>query len=149
MDEKNQVYYESKKLAQAFITELSSEIKIPSKIYEALKPIGKNLVAVIPGDSKKLSFFLTDADLILFVKLLLDKSSLNEGFFTSLRKTLKNLNLKNLFSTGICFKDEVCVWEGVFEISPGEDLSLLEKEMAQILHVNRATIEQIELGNFD
>lgn len=141
----NSDYYESKKLASCFIAELSSEIKIPEEIHNQLKPIGKNLVAVIPGESKKLTFFLTNCTKVLFVKLLLDKSSLNESFFTSLRKTLRDLNMENLFSTGICFKDEICVWEGVFEFQDDSNFDEIQKNMAQIQHVNKANFEKIEL----
>lgn len=137
--------YKSKKLAQAFVTKLSEEIKIPDKIYQSLKLIGNNLVAVIPGDSKKISLFLTDVSRILFVKLILDKSSLNELFFTSLRQTLKELSLSNLFSTGICFKDDICVWEGVFEFNDEVNMPLIKEKMSIIAHVNKATFEKIEI----
>ncbi|UYP47552.1 hypothetical protein NEF87_003837 [Candidatus Lokiarchaeum ossiferum] len=143
MDDKKE-YYESKKLAQAFIAKLSEEIKIPKRIYDALLPLGQNLVAVIPGDSKKLSFFLTNASRVLFVKLILDKSSLNESFFTSLRKTLKELDLTNLFSTGICFKDEICVWEGVFEDTDAK-FDIIKEKMSSITHVKKPFFERIEL----
>ncbi len=138
-------YYESKKLAQCFITKLESEIKFPPEIIESLLPLGKNVVAVIPGDSKKLTFFLTNATRVLFVRLLLDKSSLNEGFFTSLRETMIALSLENLFSTGICFKDEICVWEGVFEYEDISNFSEVQSKMTSITHVNSAKFERIEL----
>ncbi|MHA1674617.1 MAG: hypothetical protein ACTSYI_13445 [Promethearchaeota archaeon] len=138
-------YYENKKLARCFLAKLSSEIKIPQTIHDALKPLGKNLVAVIPGESKKLTFFLTDCTRVLFVKLILDKSSLNESFFTSLRKTLQELEITNLFSTGICFKDEICVWEGVFEFEDDSRYPQVEEKMSHIAHVNKANFEKIEL----
>ncbi|MHA1612972.1 MAG: hypothetical protein ACTSYU_13020 [Promethearchaeota archaeon] len=139
-------YYESnKKLATCFISQLSSEIKIPPEIHEQLKPLGDNLVAVIPGESKKLTFFLTNCTRVLFVKLLLDKSSLNESFFTSLRTILQELEMSNLFSTGICFKDEICVWEGVFEFEDESKFDQIREKMAQITHVNKANFEKIEL----
>ena len=107
-------YYESKKLAQCFITPLSDSIQFPSKIFSTLKPLGKNLVVIVPGDSKKFPFFCTNADQILFVRLILEKESLNVSFFTSLRENMTELALVNLFTTGLCFKDKECVWEGVF-----------------------------------
>ena len=138
-------YYESKKLAQCFITKLDSEIKFPPEIIESLSPLGNNVVAVIPGDSKKLTFFLTNATRVLFVRVLLDKASLNEGFFTSLRETMTALTLENLFSTGICFKDEICVWEGVFEYEDDSNYAQVQSKMAAITHVNSAKFEKIEL----
>ena len=140
-------YYESKKLANVFIVRNDPQLNIPESIHNELKSIGKNLVAVIPGDSKKLSFFITNASKILFVRLFLEKSSLDDSFFTSLRKTLQKLEMSNLFSTGLCFKDEICVWEGVFEFdfeNPPET-SHLENEFSGITHVNKVKLEKIEL----
>ena len=138
-------YYESKKLAQCFLAKLGPEITFPPEILETLYPMGKNVVAVIPGDSKKLTFFLTDATRVLFVRLTLDKASLNEGFFTSLRQTMSNLSLENLFSTGICFKDKICVWEGVFEYEDNSNYPQVQSQMTAITHVNNAKFEIIEL----
>ena len=138
-------YYESKKLAQCFIAPLSEAIPIPEDIFSNLKPIGNNVVAVIPGDSKKMSFFLTNATQVLFVRLILDKASLNEDFFTSLRGNLKELNLSNLFSTGLCFKDEICVWEGVFEFDNDENFDEVKSKLSSVTHVNKAKFNKIKV----
>ncbi len=137
------VDYESKKLAQCFIQPFSKKIQIPSDIFDEI-PQSKNLVAVIPGESKKLTFFLTDADKILFIKLILDKSSLNEVFFTSLRDTMIKLNMQNLFSTGVCFKEEICVWEGVFEFDDG-DYNEIQEKFAKVTHVKTAKFEKLHV----
>jgi len=139
-------YYESKKLASCFLVQNSSSIKIPPEIYSELQGRGKNLVAVIPGDSKKLTFFLTDAGQILFVRLFLHKDRLDDSFFTSLRNTLKDLGMTNLFSTGLCFKEQVCVWEGVFEYGSDANFSMVEEQLAKVLHVNKAKLEIIRLA---
>jgi len=137
------VDYESKKLAQCFIQPFSKKIQIPSDIFDEI-PQSKNLVAVIPGESKKLTFFLTDADKILFIKLILDKSSLNEVFFTSLRDTMTKLNMQNLFSTGVCFKEEICVWEGVFEFDDG-DYNKIQEKFSKVTHVKTAKFEKLHV----
>lgn len=138
------VDYESKKLAQCFIQPFSKEIQIPSNIFDEILPIGKNVVAVIPGESKKLTFFLTNAEKVLFIKLILDKSSLNEVFFTSLRETMIDLNMQNLFSTGVCFKEEICVWEGVFEFDKGVYDEIQEK-FSKVTHVKKAKFEELHV----
>ncbi len=141
----NVEYYESKKLAQCFIAPLAQSIPIPGNIFEDLQPLGKNLVAIIPGESKKMTFFLTNADQVLFVRLILDKASLNEHFFTSLRENLKQLEITNLFSTGLCFKDEVCVWEGVFEFDDDSKLNMVKSHLSQVTHVNKAKFDKIRV----
>ncbi len=145
MEQQPTPQYESKKLAQCFLTKWGTEIHIPDSIFSLLKPLGNNIVAVIPGDSKKISFFLTNSNRILFVKLLLDKSSLNESFFSSLRQTLRDLKMDNLFSTGVCFKDEICVWEGVFEFDREDHFQEIQVKFSHVLHVKQARFEKIEL----
>ena len=136
--------YESKKLAQCFIQPFSREIQIPSNIFNEIQPIGKNIVAVIPGESKKLTFFLTNAEKVLFIKLILDKSSLNEIFFTSLRETMIKLKMENLFSTGVCFKEEICVWEGVFEFDQG-NFDEIQEKFSKVTHVKKAKFEELHV----
>ncbi|MHA1602855.1 MAG: hypothetical protein ACTSVU_02575 [Promethearchaeota archaeon] len=136
-------FYSQKKLAQCFITKWSSQISIPPRIFNELKNKSKNIVAVIPGGSKKFTFFYTDASQILSVKLILDNASLNEKFFTSLRQTLKELKISNLFSTGICFKDDVCVWEGVFEFDNDENFEEIRKKLSSVTHVNKSKFNKI------
>ena len=137
--------YDSKTLAKCFLTQLSSSINIPDDILASLRPLGENYVAVIPGDSKKISFFLTNATQILFVRLFLDKESLDDSFFTSLRATLQELGLTNLFSTGVCFKNDICVWEGVFEFDDESQYEELQSKLAEVAHVNKTNFELIHL----
>lgn len=138
-------HYESKKLAKCFIAPLADSIPIPTNVFKSLKPIGNNVVAVIPGGAKKMSFFLTNANQILFVRLILDKASLNEQFFTSLRKNLKELKMANLFSTGLCFKDDVCVWEGVFEYDDDDNFEQVKSGLSSVTHVNKAKFDKIKV----
>jgi len=135
--------YESKKLAECFIQPFSKKIQIPSNIFDEI-PQFKNIVAVIPGESKKLTFFLTNANKVLFIKLILDKSSLNEVFFTSLRETMIELKIENLFSTGVCFKEEICVWEGVFEFDKG-DFDEIQEKFSKVTHVKTAKFEKLHV----
>ena len=142
----NEEYYESKEeLAQCFLTNLAEKIKIPTEIYDKLSKKGENVVAVIPGKSKKISFFITNASQVLFIRLKLDKDSLNDKFFISLRSTLKELKLSNLFSTGLCFKDEICVWEGVFEFSEEQVFDEIQEQFKNIAHVQKAEFQKIEV----
>ena len=138
------VDYESEhKLANCFIQPFSQKIQIPSDIFDEI-PESKNVVAVIPGESNKLTFFLTNADKVLFIKLILDKSSLNEVFFTSLRETMIELKMENLFSTGVCFKEEICVWEGVFEFDKG-DYDEIQEKFSKVTHVKTAKFEKLHV----
>jgi hypothetical protein len=138
-------YESSKQLARCFLTKLTSNIHMPDEIITSLTPLGKNVVAVIPGESKKMTFFLTNATQILFVRLFLNKEKLDDSFFTSLRGKMKELNMTNLFSTGICFKQEICVWEGVFEFDDANQNKIVEEKFSQVLHVKKTKFEIIKL----
>jgi hypothetical protein len=138
--------YESRKqLAKVFITKLSSSIQMPSELVKSLEPLGKNVVAILPGETKKMTFFLTNASQVLFVRLFLDKESLDDSFFTSLRSKLAELGMTNLFSTGVCFKQDICVWEGVFEFDNDSRMNEIKEKLAKVLHVNKTSFEIIKL----
>ena len=68
-----------------------------------------------------------------------------EFFFKSLRENLNNLNLENLFSTGICFKDEICVWEGVFEYDDDSNFEEVQNKLSSVSHVNKTTFDKIHV----
>jgi hypothetical protein len=138
-------YESSKQLAQCFITKLADQVKLPPEIHASLKDLGKNLVGVIPGESKKVIFFLTQASQILMVRLFLNKDQLNETFFSSLKSALNELGMSNLFSTGICFKAEICVWEGVFEFDNESNFDKIQARLAKVSHVNRSKFEKFRL----
>jgi hypothetical protein len=141
------IHYEnSSQLAKCFITKLNSNIDIPNEILETLQPMGHNIVAVVPGESKKFSFFLTDANQVLFMRLFLDKESLDDSFFTSLRNKLKELEINNLFSTGVCFKNEICVWEGVFEFDDDSNYNAIKTGLAEVTHVQDTYFETIRVS---
>jgi hypothetical protein len=136
---------ETQPLARCFITRLSEQISIPKVIHTSLQEIGKNLVAVIPGESKKMIFFLTNASQIMVVRLFLNKDKLNEGFFVSLREALAELKLINLFSTGVCFKADVCVWEGVFEFENDANFEPIKARLERVNFVNKGKFEKISI----
>ena len=137
--------YEQRQLAKFFITRVSDQIGIPSDIHATLKGQGKNLVGVLPGDSKKMVFFMTNATQILVVRLFLNKDQLNETFFTSLRNVLGSLKMTNLFSTGVCFKAEMCVWEGVFEYEDEKNFTLVQEKLTGVTFVMKAKFEKVTL----
>jgi hypothetical protein len=138
-------YYESKQLAKCFITKLSSQVKIPQEMIDTLKINGDNLVAIVPGESKKMTFFVTKAKQVLFVRLFLDKDSLDDNFFTSLRDKLKQLGMQNLFSTGLCFKQDMCVWEGVFEYDNDANFDQIQLKLKEVIHVKSTKFEKIHI----
>jgi hypothetical protein len=140
-------YYESKQLARCFLTKISPAIKIPENIFKSLEPLGKNLVAILPGESKKMTFFLTNCSQVLFVRLFLNKDKLDDSFFTSLREKLKELGINNLFSTGICFKAEVCVWEAVFEFDDKGKLPQIQEKLEKVMNVKKTKFEVIKVSD--
>ena len=140
------------KHAKIFLTGFSQSIKIPKDIYSELKEKGKNIITIVPPESKKATFFFTDAEQMLVAKLKLKENSLDDKFFLSLRDTISNLKMTNLYSSGICFKQENCYWEGVFEIDGSifnlkNDIDALHDKFSNITNVAEAEIKPIHLQN--
>lgn len=98
------------------LKEIKREIELPVDIIDSLKKKGKNFVAIIPSDFKKIIMFPTNADKAIYCKILIRKKSrLDDVFFVELRKRLTNFGLKTLYTTGVCYSQEECYWEGIFE----------------------------------
>ncbi|MHA1511737.1 MAG: hypothetical protein ACTSRX_08460 [Promethearchaeota archaeon] len=55
-----------------------------------------------------------------------------------------DLKVENLFSTGVCFKEEICVWEGVFELEK-ENYDEIQEKFSKVTHVKKAKFEKLHV----
>jgi hypothetical protein len=133
-----------KKFTKAILTRASNVITIPEEIFKSMNPEGKNAVIILPIKFKKFTVFFTNAESALYIRLNLGKNKLIEEFFSDLSKALSNLNLVSLFTTGVCFEDEICIWEGIFEFDLSLDLNLIENAFSKIYSVEDCDIELLD-----
>ena len=133
-----------KKFTKAILTKTSNVITIPEDIFKSMNPEGKNAVIILPIKFKKFTVFFTNADSALYIRLNLGKNKLIEEFFVDLSKSLASLNLVSLFTTGVCFEDDICIWEGIFEYDMSLDLNVVEENFSKIYSVEDCDIQMLD-----
>ncbi|MHA1728835.1 MAG: hypothetical protein ACTSWY_08895 [Promethearchaeota archaeon] len=115
------------------------QIKFPSEIYDIIKSKSKakNVLSIITSDLRKIVLFPTNSDSGIYAKIYIkrQKTGLGDTFFLDLRKETAKFNLKTLFTTGVCFSEDRCYWEGIFEHYEGFPLEKFKKSLEKIKSV--------------
>lgn len=107
----------------------------------------KNALLIIPDSGKKILLFPTDSETVVKVSLELRSKGLSPLFFNEVGRITKgDLGVEILYTSGLCFAEEKCVWDGFFEEAakfkaPDE----IKKKFAAIDGVNSVNIEFIKL----
>ena len=93
----------------------SNNLSYPKDMYTRIKERGNNVLSVLTD--RKIVLFPTNATSGLYTKISIKrtKTGLDDSFFLALRTVTSKFNLKTLFTTGMCIKQEECFWEGIFE----------------------------------
>ncbi|MBD3187321.1 hypothetical protein GF325_10860 [Candidatus Bathyarchaeota archaeon] len=128
----------------ASLVSLDSPITIPDEVKARLK---KNALMVIPDSGKKISLFPTPHDSVVRVSLELRSKGLSPLFFNEIgRITKEELNVSILYTTGLCFAEEKCIWDGFFEDkSKFENIDEITQKFKNIEGVNTVNIQIINL----
>ena len=118
------------------LRKIEKNILLPGKFYDMIVSKAKNVVAIIPEDLRKIVLFPTNAEMALFCRIDIKKASrLDDSFFIELRNILAEHNLKTLYTTGVCYSQDECYWEGVFEYKEGFPLEDFRKSLGTIKSV--------------
>lgn len=126
------------------LKKIEQQIELPIDTINALKQKGKNFVAIIPNDLRKIVMFPTNADKAIYTKILIKKKSrLDDKFFVELRKRLSKYGLKTLYTTGVCYSQEECFWEGIFEDN-GLKIESFRSDLKEIDSVVSVKIKVLE-----
>ncbi|MHA1681191.1 MAG: hypothetical protein ACTSUE_09295 [Promethearchaeota archaeon] len=126
------------------LVSLGNPINIPDGAKDMLK---KNALMVIPDTGKKILLFPTDSDSVVKVSLELKSKGLSPIFFSEIGRITKNdLDVSILYTTGLCFAEEKCIWDGFFEEKEKfGDIEGIKERFSNIEGVNEVTIEIINL----
>jgi len=124
---------------------LGKPITLPAEAKTVVKK--KNALLIIPDSGKKILLFPTDSDTVVKVSLELRSKGLSPLFFNEVGRITKgDLGVEILYTSGLCFAEERCIWDGFFEQAekfkaPEE----IKKKFAAIDGVNKVDIEFIKL----
>ena len=130
-----------KKFTKCILTKATNTITIPEEVFNSMNPEGKNAVIILPIKFKKFTVFFTNAESALYIRLNLGKNKLIEEFFVGLSAAVSNVNLISLFTTGVCFEDDICIWEGIFEFDLKMDLNAVHQEFSKVYSVEDCDIQ--------
>jgi hypothetical protein len=136
----------SKNPTVSALVSLDKPIDLPENMKAMLSK--QNALVIIPDTGKKVLLFPTDSDRIVKVSLELKSKGLSPLFFNEVGKITKgDLDVEILYTSGLCFAEEKCVWDGFFEEADKfeERLDEINQKFSGIDGVNACTIEFITL----
>lgn len=129
----------------ASLVSLGKPITLPQSSKAILQK--KNALIIVPDTGKKVLLFPTDSDTIVKISLELKSKGLSPFFFTEVGKITKNdLQVDILYTTGLCFAEEKCVWDGFFEEAQKfSSVDGIKDKFMAIDGVNKVSIDFIKL----
>ncbi len=134
------------KTTLSMLVSLQKPITISDEAKTLVKK--KNALVIIPDTGKKILLFPTDTEQIVKVSLELKSKGLSPLFFNEIARITKgDLNVEILYTTGLCFAETRCVWDGFFEdVAKFKDLEAIKAKFLSIEGVNSAVIEFVKLA---
>ncbi len=132
----------------ATMTKLDPEqpIQLPQEFLEALKPDGKNsALMILAPNTKIIRLIPTSSNEVVKVGINIQK--LSPDFLRKMGSIFIKLNIKTLYSTGLCFTQDACVYEGYIDSTELKDVSLddITGELGKIEGVSSVEIEKFNL----
>jgi len=119
----------------------SEPITLPADFLETLRPKegGSNAVMILAPSTKIIRIIPTKSGTV--VKVSIEIGELSPDFLQELGVVFMRSKIKTLYSTGLCFTQETCVYEGYIDTA---DVSLpedqLRKELEEIKGVSKVEI---------
>ncbi len=127
------------------LVSLGKPITLPAASKTVVKK--KNALLIIPDSGKKILLFPTDSETVVKVSLELRSKGLSPLFFNEVGRITKgDLGVEILYTSGLCFAEERCIWDGFFEeATKFNNPDEIKKKFAAIDGVNTVNIEFIKL----
>jgi hypothetical protein len=124
--------------------EPSTSVSLSDEFLEGLKPEADEYAIVILTSNKRIIRIIPTATNKVY-KIAIDIGKYMPDFLRKLGNIINDLNLKTLYSTGLCFVDEKCVFDTYIDSSEYEriDSANFQKEINAIEGVSNITISEI------
>ncbi|OLS15386.1 MAG: hypothetical protein RBG13Loki_0979 [Promethearchaeota archaeon CR_4] len=137
---------ETPKPTKAILTRLKSSLDLPKNIINDIQASFPNALVIFPGDYKKILLFPRQISRVLWVRLEMSSKALQQDFFLAISKLIESLELKAIYTTGICFQGAYCTWEGFFDDLPQITAKDLETEFRKVATVQKVEITILEVA---
>jgi hypothetical protein len=135
-------------LAQMTTINDAEPIRLPAKFIEALQPEGKNhAIIILAPNTKIIRIIPTNSDTVAKININIGK--LSPDFLRQMGSIFIRLGIKTLYSTGLCFTADTCVYEGYLDSTELESVSTekIHEEFKAIPGVSTVTIDMLTVGS--
>lgn len=133
-------------LAQMTVIDEAAPIKLPDRFIEALKPEGRShAIIILAPNTRIIRIIPTNSPKV--AKITINIGKLSPDFLRQMGSIFIRLGIKTLYSTGLCFTQETCLYEGYFDSIELENVSAetIKEEFMNIPGVSIVTIDMLEV----
>ena len=133
-------------MARMFKLESAKSIQFNPDFLEALKPeVGNYAVIILTPNTKIIRIIPTMTNKVY--KIAIDIGQLTPDFLKRIGNLFLSLGLKALYSTGLCFLEHKCVFDGYIDAEEFDkiDVEELKKEIITIEGITGVDISILEV----
>lgn len=140
---------EISKITIAKMLELESDqpVSLSSEFLDALKSdVGNYAIIILTPNTKIVRIIPTSSNEVY--KVAIDIGRLTPDFLRKIGNLFLQLGLKALYSTGLCFVDEKCVFDAYIDSTEFEKIEIdkLKKEILSIEGITDVNISTLEIS---
>ncbi|MHA1302744.1 MAG: hypothetical protein ACTSQE_01630 [Candidatus Heimdallarchaeaceae archaeon] len=137
---------ETNSVTMAKMTKLVAEepIELPEEFLEALKPDGKShAVLILAPNTRIIRIIPTESPEVIKININIGK--LSPDFLRKMGSIFIRLGIKTLYSTGLCFTQSACVYEGYIDSEELKEISIdtIKDELERIEGVSSVEVEHL------
>ncbi len=133
-------------LAKMCVIEESQPIVLPEEFLKALQPDGKKYaIMILAPNTKIIRIIPTNSPEV--AKITINIGRLSPDFLRRMGSIFIRLGIKTLYSTGLCFTQESCSYEGYVDSTELENIPLevIKEEFSQIEGVTSVQIDMLKV----
>lgn len=141
MSEKNEVT-----IAQMVKLEQDKPIELPEAFLAALKPDNKTYaVLILAPNTRIIRIIPTSSNEVAKININIGK--LSPDFLRKMGSIFIRLGIKTLYSTGLCFTQSACVYEGYIDSEELKEVSIdkIKEELERIEGVSSVVVETLSI----
>lgn len=134
-------------LARMIKIDENEPINLPSSFIEALQPDGRShAIIILAPNTKIIRIIPTNSDTVAKININIGK--LSPDFLRQMGSIFIRLGIKTLYSTGLCFTADTCVYEGYLDSTELETVTTdkIYDEFKSIPGVSTVTIDMLKIN---
>ncbi|MGC9778638.1 MAG: hypothetical protein HZR80_05295 [Candidatus Heimdallarchaeota archaeon] len=133
-------------IAELLKLEPKQSVKLSKEFIEALKPEASNYAIIILTPNTKIIRIIPTSSNKVY-KVAIDIGRLTPDFLRKIGNLFLKLGLKALYSTGLCFVEDKCVFDGYIDSMEFETIEIeeLKKEILSVEGITSVDISILEI----